>query len=235
MKNIHVLPTPKPSRLFTINGKLYNYHKPQQGDGVNEINQNIYITSDEEITSSKDWFYYKHFGEDIVDKANQNTDLVNLNNPDRYFKKIIAYQPKNNAKELNLPLLPELVVEDSIQNFIEPILKKKSDENNRIDLNAYALGLIDSYKAATKVYSEEDAEKIYMLGYMDAKDGKNHHNEKLSDYLQSLKQPTPTWFVAEMQTTKSEVFRENDNVPYATLKTTTINGKTYLVGKFVNE
>ena len=49
MKNIHVLPTDKPSRLFIIDGKLYNYHKPQQGDGVNEINQHIYITSDEEI------------------------------------------------------------------------------------------------------------------------------------------------------------------------------------------
>jgi hypothetical protein len=49
MKNIYLLPTDKPSRLFIIDGKLYNYHKPQQGDGVNEINQNIYITSDEEI------------------------------------------------------------------------------------------------------------------------------------------------------------------------------------------
>jgi hypothetical protein len=49
MKNVHLLPTDKASRLFIIDGKLYNYHKPQQGDGVNEINQNIYITNSEEI------------------------------------------------------------------------------------------------------------------------------------------------------------------------------------------
>jgi hypothetical protein len=49
MKNIHVLPTEKPSRLFVTDGKLFNYHKPQKGDGIKIINQNIYITSDEEI------------------------------------------------------------------------------------------------------------------------------------------------------------------------------------------
>jgi hypothetical protein len=49
MKNIHTLPTEKPSRLFVTDGKLFNYHKPQKGDGIKIINQNIYITSDEEI------------------------------------------------------------------------------------------------------------------------------------------------------------------------------------------
>ena len=49
MKNIHVLPTDKPSSLFITDGKLFNYHKPQEGDGVKIINQNIYITSNEEI------------------------------------------------------------------------------------------------------------------------------------------------------------------------------------------
>ena len=49
MKNIHILPTDKPSRLFITDGKLFNYHKPQQGDGVKIINVNIYITNSEEI------------------------------------------------------------------------------------------------------------------------------------------------------------------------------------------
>jgi hypothetical protein len=61
MKNVHILPIDKPSRLFTINGKLYNYHKPQQGDGVNEINQNIYITDDSEIKVG-DWFLWQGYG-----------------------------------------------------------------------------------------------------------------------------------------------------------------------------
>jgi hypothetical protein len=139
----------------------------------------------------------------------------------------------NNPIIPNLGLLPEMAVEDDVRKLAKED-RLNTGWGDDVDL-PYTSGFIRGYKAATKVYSEEDAEKIYMLGYMDAKDGKNHHNEKLSDYLQSLKKPTPTWFVAEMQTTKSEVFRENDNVPYATLKTTTINGKTYLVGKFENE
>ena len=56
MKNVHLLPTDKPSRLFITDNKLFNYHKPQQGDGVKIINQNIYITSDEEI-KEEDWYY----------------------------------------------------------------------------------------------------------------------------------------------------------------------------------
>ena len=55
MKNIHVLPTDKPSRLFIIEGKIFKYHKPQQGDDMKIINVNIYITSDEEIKEG-DWF-----------------------------------------------------------------------------------------------------------------------------------------------------------------------------------
>jgi hypothetical protein len=55
MKNIYVLPTEKPSRLFVTDGKLFNYHKPKKGDGIKIINQNIYITSDEEIKEG-DWF-----------------------------------------------------------------------------------------------------------------------------------------------------------------------------------
>jgi hypothetical protein len=54
MKNIHILKTDKPTSLFIIEGKLYNYHKPQQCDGVDKINVNIYITSDEEIKEG-DW------------------------------------------------------------------------------------------------------------------------------------------------------------------------------------
>jgi hypothetical protein len=78
--------------------------------------------------------------------------------------KVVGHQPKGNAPELDLPLLPEMVVEDYIQNVIEPLLKKKAEENNTIDLDAYALGLVDSYKSATKVYSDEDLRKAFEAG-----------------------------------------------------------------------
>lgn len=119
-----------------------------------------------------------------------------------------------------------MVVEDEIIGKpLDDYIREKHNQDR-------CIGFMDGYKAATKVYSEEDAEKIYMQGYMDAIDGKNHHNEKLSDYLQSLKPKTPKYFIAETKAIKSEVFRENDNAPYVVLKTTTINGKTYLVGTY---
>ncbi len=53
------------------------------------------VVNDSEIKEG-DWFYYKHFGEDIIAQAKETTDLVNLNNPDRYFKKVThSTQPFN--------------------------------------------------------------------------------------------------------------------------------------------
>jgi hypothetical protein len=85
MKNIHILPTDKPSRLFIIDGKLYNYHKPQQGDGVNEINQHIYITNSEEIKEG-DYVYSIKQGYNIqkVPKG-----LVKSYQEVEHYKKII--------------------------------------------------------------------------------------------------------------------------------------------------
>ena len=58
----------------------------------------IYITSDEEIKEGC-WFYYKHFGEDIISKVSENTDLVNLNNRDRFFQKIILTTDQDLIKD----------------------------------------------------------------------------------------------------------------------------------------
>ena len=57
MKNIHILPTDKPSRLVidTIENKLY-LQSILHEKTVNVLTQNIYITSDEEIKEG-DWCY----------------------------------------------------------------------------------------------------------------------------------------------------------------------------------
>jgi hypothetical protein len=47
MKNIHLLPTEKTSKLYTIKGKYYIEEYPLET--VNAGNQHIYITSNEEI------------------------------------------------------------------------------------------------------------------------------------------------------------------------------------------
>jgi hypothetical protein len=169
--------------------------------------------------------------------------------------KIIAHQPKNNAPDLDLPLLPEMVVEDSVQSFIEPILKKKGDENNRIDLDAYALGLIDGYKAA---YSEDDLRKAIKMAVKGMYDSptKGWTTITEDEIIQSLKQPKPKWFVAEIEyyyhsskelysdadfvkCTKEQYESIKSEIPTCPLKTklkiTTKNGKTYLVGTYLYE
>jgi hypothetical protein len=158
-----------------------------------------------------------------------------------YFKdKIIGYQPKNNAPELDLPLLPEMVVEDDI-DFTEifyGILKATYPHFNEwVEAKEY-----NKRKAVDKAYSEEDLrkaiERARQIKYVTYSD---------DEIIQSLKQPkTPKWFVAEIE----EVCRlmsadivekerwvkvENSKYTYQRLKTTTINGKTYLVGTYLYE
>jgi hypothetical protein len=65
MKNVHVLPTDQPSKLGYIS-ESQTYHLYNNDVFLDELANaiNIYITSDEEIISSKDWFI------DIKDKRN---------------------------------------------------------------------------------------------------------------------------------------------------------------------
>jgi hypothetical protein len=65
MKNIHVLPTDKPSRLLVRNDKpfvlMLKEHSPFATNDTHQ-NQNIYITSDEEIKEGEE-FWYSNGGE----------------------------------------------------------------------------------------------------------------------------------------------------------------------------
>jgi hypothetical protein len=73
MKNIHVLPTDKPSRIYLIksNNKLgITSNNPEftENFGSGTQNQNIYITSDEEINEG-DWFVHSSHGITNIYKA----------------------------------------------------------------------------------------------------------------------------------------------------------------------
>lgn len=150
-------------------------------------------------------------------------------------KKLVAHLPLNNAPKLKgVPLLPEIVVEDDVEklaesyadfsnDYISMSFGTKFNETSKRDF-------IAGYKAATKRYSEEDLRKSFEAGMYFVGEDKGSYEE----FIQSLKQ-LPKYFVAKMETTKSEVFRENDNVPYALLKTTTIQGQLYLSGHYVYE
>jgi hypothetical protein len=92
---------------------------------------------------------------------------------------------------------------------------------------------IAGYKAATKVYSEEDLRNAMHFG----KFGEYEGIQKTQEFIQSLKQPK--WFVAEVEKKMVlnlgiDVRNPNTHVYVNELKTTTINNKIYLVGTYLN-
>jgi hypothetical protein len=173
-------------------------------------------------------------------------------------KDVIGHIPKGNAPELDLPLLTDTSIEDEIEklalNYVDSI-------RNRIDGFCYLdiqEGFQNGHKAATKVYNEEDLRKAVELTLIDAKKSVSwsdtYHNRLSDELIQSLKQTkTPKWFVSEVEEKDlTEIAKElgifghdqglteKEYEDYLKLnpqklKTTTINGKTYLKGKFVNE
>ena len=76
MKNIHVLPTDKPSRLFIdVDDNKLKITVPIGGEHM--MNQNIYITSNEEIKEG-DWVLFE--GNDTIKKAIDSTFTSGVNN-----------------------------------------------------------------------------------------------------------------------------------------------------------
>ena len=179
----------------------------------------------------------------------------NTDNNLKGWRKIIAYQPKGNARELDLPLLPEMVVEDDVEKLAENAYVKHEVKDDKLSLDeqiqrsgGFIVGFKAGYNAATKVYSEEDLRKAFYFG---TNEGYNYRDlesadeepEELSEedwdnFVKNLKQPkTPKWFIAEMDCgeVRQCVCENNSDCLKPIFKTTTINGKTYLVGTYLNE
>jgi hypothetical protein len=80
MKNIHVLPTHKPSRLH-FDGKLFLSPNYQDSKTINSIveGRNIYITSDEEIKEG-DWLFANQGVNKIVEIKEGNYPYGSINN-----------------------------------------------------------------------------------------------------------------------------------------------------------
>jgi hypothetical protein len=138
MKNIHVLPTEKPSRLHLAFNKLYYLSvKPFiHLDIENYKSFHIYITSDEKFTSSKDWFI------DIKDNRNHlhqvgysldSYEWTEQYNP-QYFKKIILTTDQD-------------LIAEGVQNiddeFLEWFVKNPSCEKVEVKQEKIVLGEVD--------------------------------------------------------------------------------------------
>jgi hypothetical protein len=157
MKNIHVLPTDKPSRLhyFTANKAGY-YLYPNNGLVIprnpNCINQNIYITSDEDLMIGD----YYIAGVDIY-QCLSSIELEDLS-IDSYCKKII------------LTTDPELI-KDGVQaiddEFLEWFVKNPSCKGVEIadlwkDGNPSTHFINGAKWQQEKSYSEEDMAEAFM-------------------------------------------------------------------------
>ncbi len=153
-------------------------------------------------------------------------------------KKIIAYQPKGDAPELDLPLLPEIVVEDDVEKIFKEQVSRRDDDGYPVfgqedfQILKYCIKEIIT-SSATKVYDEEDLRKAFNAGYdlntWEQLEIPNEERDYLheDDYIQSLKQPK--WFVAEME---QYPINYHKDLWHNRLKTETIEGKTYLIGKY---
>jgi hypothetical protein len=119
MKNIHILPTAKPSRLILRKDNKFILRTPiTQWHGKN---QNIYITSDEEIKEGD--YFYQDF-DSIIHKCYKLTDnYVIADKPSDY--------PKRICKKIILTTDQELIkdgIQDIDDEFLEWFVKNPSCE-----------------------------------------------------------------------------------------------------------
>ena len=153
------------------------------------------------------------------------------------WQKIIAHLPKNNSPELDLPLLPQIAVEDDVEKLAEKANGYAYyGKPNGEKYLAFNEGFIEGHKAATRKYSEYDLRKAFEAGMYFIGEDKGSYEE----FIQSLKQPkTPKWFVAEKEYLSNDGNWKNVLLPSEwevdtqfRYRTTATNGKTYLMGKY---
>lgn len=161
----------------------------------------------------------------------------------KLYKKIIAHLPKGNAPELDLPLLPEMVVEDDVERLAEKYVDSRFNVNSGTIFTFERLHretFIAGYKAAAKVYSEEDLRKAIEMAREESglSDNTMCYDYDEDEIIQSLKQPkTPKWFVAEtkqkFQPDKNKRTDVKNGVYYELKTETNSEGKQVLKGHYL--
>ncbi len=137
MKNIHVLPTDKLSRLFVFEGKLLLVHK--YITDIENANRHIYITSDEEIKEG-DWVF--------------DVELSRI-------KKCLYSGVFRNWKKIILTTDPDLIA-DGVQaiddEFLEWFVKNPSFEEVKIELHIGSLRWEHSKNTYKIIIPQEEPE-----------------------------------------------------------------------------
>ena len=149
MKNIHILPTNKPSRLRYNLSNVLVFTKELYRDYGKEANQNIYITNSEEIKEG-DWYFF-------------NYQIIKCENPD--LTKIPSVT-KNYCKKIILTTDQDLI-KDSVQaiddEFLEWFVKNPSCEE--VNWNAYPISPNGNIVATNRVYPFEGLISNFRIEY----------------------------------------------------------------------
>jgi hypothetical protein len=128
MKNIHVLPTDKPSRLSIGNNKNFVFgilRTAVESYNNDFTNQHIYITSDEEIKEG-DWFYAKY--------SSSKYPIYKCKNTKCYWE---LKESKIIGRKIILTTDQDLIkdgVQSIIDEFLEWFVSKANDSGKPIDI-----------------------------------------------------------------------------------------------------
>jgi len=183
-KNIHVIPTDKPSRLFynVGGGLLYTTYKNYNG-------VNLYIASDEEIKEGDYWLYVCPING--LDYGENNNPIVKNNLPPTWFEKL---HDKGNYKKIIITTDKDLI-SDGVRaiddEFLEWFVKNPSCEFVEINFSlvsgSFKYKIIIPQEEPKQETLEEFAEKVSRAfdndnykALMDlVKDGANFQAERM--------------------------------------------------------
>lgn len=212
------------------------------------------ILIDEEVEIiHPSYYYYKHFGEDVIshtDDVMKGLNTVENLNKDNFFSKIIAYRKLNeNAKELDLPLLPNPFNPLNRRKFIYLVKNTKGGEKGNIIFEVIRFECLKEAEewckdkphleieqqeivvSQSKQFSLEDINKAIAFGFgIYRKEDRAPFNLEINEFIQSLStQQLPKEFIPDYE--EIEVDRFIPKMPINILKTiTNSEGKEELIG-----
>ncbi len=156
MKNIHVIPTDKPSRFFNTNEGEYHFREHYVPDTIQTCkNHNIYITSDEEIKEG-DWVItptndilewakvFQPIGKKIILTTDQYLIKNSVQDIDDEFLEWFVDNPSCEAVEVSTyhvkgdisgklhykTIISQEQTTEEVPNELDPVLAKISHQND---------------------------------------------------------------------------------------------------------
>lgn len=131
MKNIHIIPTDKPSQVFITKSKGFGYDNQMlENNELDCQNQNIYITSDEEIKEGQNYI----------------GDGFNGKNKFKWHKSQVELYP-NIKKDIIILTTDQDLIKDGVQSISNEFLEwfVKNTNCKEVEIESYVNGNIERF------------------------------------------------------------------------------------------